>query len=190
MSAEPLNPIQQMVLDALAKRPDFAPSTPDLADDIEAHVSEALEPIAAHYTAERSLVIAKHSLNSVHGCEAQHVANRGKFAWSLPLVRGTVLHKAIELLINVRVPRTPSEIVDDALDRIVESEGKSASDYVASLSPAEQAELRATIVDLVTKYEDSFPPLKPRCTSAVARFFSRPAPTSPSALRAARSSST
>lgn len=161
MSAEPLNPIQQMVLDALAKRPDFVPSTPDLADDIEAHVSEALEPIAAHYTAERSLVIAKHSLNSVHGCEAQHVANRGKFAWSLPLVRGTVLHKAIELLINVRVPRTPSEIVDDALDRIVESEGKSASDYVASLSPAEQAELRATIVDLVTKYEDSFPPLKP-----------------------------
>lgn len=156
-----LNPIQQMVLDALAKRPDFVPSAPELADDIEAHVTEALEPVASHYTADKPLIIAKHALNSVHGCEAQHVANRGKFAWSLPLVRGTVLHKAIELLINVRVPRTPSELVDDALDRIVESEGKSASDYVASLSPAEQAELRAMIIDLVTKYEDSFPPLKP-----------------------------
>ena len=156
-----LNPIQQMVFDALAKRPGFVPSLPELADEIEAHVTEALEPIASHYTAERPLTIAKHSLNSVHGCEAQHVANRGKFAWSLPLVRGTVLHKAIELLINVRVPRTPSEIVDDALERIIQSEGKSASDYVASLSPAEQAELRATVVDLVTKYEDSFPPLKP-----------------------------
>lgn len=150
-----------MVFDALAKRPGFVPSLPELADEIEAHVTDALEPIAVHYTAAKPLTIAKHSLNSVHGCEAQHVANRGKFAWSLPLVRGTVLHKAIELLINVRVPRTPSDIVDDALDRIIESEGISASDYVASLSPAEQAELRATIIDLVTKYEDSFPPLKP-----------------------------
>lgn len=161
MTAEPLNPIQQMVLDALAKRPDFVPSAPELADEIEAHVSEALEPIAVNYTPARPLKISKHVLNTVHGCEARHVANRDTFAWSVPLVRGTVLHKAIELLINVRVPRTPSEIVDDALDRIVESERGTASDFIASLSPAEQAELRATIVDLVTKYEDSFPPLKP-----------------------------
>lgn len=160
VSGDGLNPIQQMVLDALAKRADFVPSPPELADDIDAHVTEALEPVARHYTADKPLVIAKHTLNSVHGCETQHVANRGKFAWSLPLVRGTVLHKAIELLINIRTPRTPSEIVDDALDRIVETERGSASDYVASLSPAEEAELRATIVDLVTKYEDSFPPLK------------------------------
>lgn len=161
MAGETLNPIQQSVLDALAKRPEFVPSTPELADDIEAHVTDALEPVARHYSADKPLVIAKHTLNSVHGCEAQHVANRGKFAWSIPLVRGTVLHKAIELLINMRSPRTPSDIVDDALDRIVETERGSASDYIASLSPAEQAELRATIIDLVTKYEDSFPPLKP-----------------------------
>lgn len=161
MSAELLNPIQQMVLDALAKRPDFVPSTPELADEIEAHVSEALEPIALNYTPALPLKINKHVLNTVHGCEARHVANRDTFAWSVPLVRGTVLHKAIELLINIRVPRTPSEIVDDALDRIVESERGTASDFIASLSSAEQAELRATIVDLVTKYEDSFPPLKP-----------------------------
>ena len=160
-SVSPLNPIQQSVLDALAKKPDFVASSPELADEIEAHVTEALEPVARNYTADKPLVIAKHTLNSVHSCEAQHVANRGKFAWSLPLVRGTVLHKAIELLINSRTPRTPSEIVDDALDRIVETERGSASDYIATLSPAEQAELRATIVDLVTKYEDSFPPLKP-----------------------------
>lgn len=161
MAGEPLNPIQQMVLDALAKKPDFVPSPPDLADEIEAHVSEALEPIARNYSPDRPLKINKHVLNTVHGCEARHVANRDTFAWSIPLVRGTVLHKAIELLINVRAPRTPSEIVDDALDRIVESERGTASDFIASLSPAEQAELRAAIVDLVTKYEDSFPPLKP-----------------------------
>ena len=161
MADDLLNPIQQMVFDALAKKPDFVPSPPELAEEIEAHVTDALEPVALNYSKDKPLVIAKHTLNSVHACEAQHVANRGKFAWSLPLVRGTVLHKAIELLINLRSPRTPSEIVDDALDRIVESERGSASDYVASLSPAEQAELRATVVDLVTKYEDSFPPLKP-----------------------------
>ncbi|MBM3729443.1 MAG: PD-(D/E)XK nuclease family protein [Actinobacteria bacterium] len=161
MSAEPLNPIQQMVLDSLAKRPDFVPSAPGLADEIEAHVSEALEPIAVNYTPAHPLKISKHVLNTVHGCEARYVANRDTFAWSVPLVRGTVLHKAIELLINVRGPRTPSDIVDDALDRIVESERGTASDFIASLSPAEQAELRATVVDLVTKYEDSFPPLKP-----------------------------
>lgn len=160
MADETLNPIQQSVLDALAKRPDFAPSPPELADEIEAHLLDALEPLAAFYTPDKALFITKHKLGGVHACEAHHVASRDTFAWSVPSVRGTVAHKAIELLINLRTPRSPGDLVDDALDRIVESERGTASDFIASLSPAEQAELRAAVVDLVTKYEDSFPPLK------------------------------
>jgi len=136
---ESLNPIQQSVLDALAKRPDFVPSTPELADEIEAHLVDALEPLANHYTPDKALFITKHKLGGVHACEAHHVASRDTFAWSIPSVRGTVAHKAIELLINLRTPRSPGELVDDALDRIVESERGTASDFVASLSPAEQA---------------------------------------------------
>ncbi|NBP52949.1 MAG: hypothetical protein EBU67_01390 [Actinobacteria bacterium] len=161
MAGETLNPIQQMVLDALAKRADFVPTTPELADEIEAHLVDALEPVARNYSPTNALFITKHKLGSVHSCEAHHVATRDTFAWSVPSVRGTVLHKAIELLLNVRSSRSPGDLVDDALDRIVESERGTASDFIASLSPAEQAELRAGVVDLVTKYEDSFPPLKP-----------------------------
>lgn len=160
MADDTLNPIQQLVLDSLAKRPDFVPSSPELADEIEAHLVDALEPLAAHYTPDKALFITKHKLGGVHACEAHHVASRDTFEWSIPSVRGTVAHKAIELLINLRAPRSPGELVDDALDRIVESERGTASDFVASLSPAEQAELRSAVVDLVTKYEDSFPPLK------------------------------
>jgi hypothetical protein len=160
VSDDVLNPIQQMVLDALAKKPDFSPSPPELAEEIEAHLTDALEPLAGFYTPDNALFVTKHKLGSVHACEAHHVASHDTFAWSIPSVRGTVAHKAIELLINVRTPRSPGELVDDALDRIVESERGTASDFVASLSPAEQAELRSAVVDLVTKYEDSFPPLK------------------------------
>ena len=71
----------------------------------------------------------------MHGCEAHHVASRDSFAWTIASVRGTVAHKAIEILINTRTPRSPGEYVDDALDRIVESERGTASDFIASLSP-------------------------------------------------------
>ena len=162
MADDTLNPIQQMVLDSLAKRPDFVPSSPELADEIEAHLVDALEPLAAHYTPDKALFITKHKLGGVHACEAHHVASRDTFEWSIPSVRGTVAHKAIELLINLRTPRSPGELVDDALDRIVESERGSASDFLAQLSPAEQADLRSSVVDLVTTYEDSFPRLEQR----------------------------
>jgi hypothetical protein len=157
-----LNPIQQTVMSALAKKPDYTPTPPELADDVEHHLRDALEPVAARYSPDSPLWITKHALNTVHGCEAHHVASRNTFSWSIASVRGTVAHKAIELLLNMRVERTPGELVDDALDRIVESERGSASDFIASLSPAEQADLRASVVDLVTTYEDSFPKLESR----------------------------
>ena len=160
MDIEALNPIQQSVLSALAKKPNFAPTPPELADEVERHLVDALEPVAAHYSPDNALWITKHALGTVHGCEAHHVASRGSFSWSVASVRGTVAHKAIELLLNMRTERTPGELVDDALDRIVESERGTASQFVASLSPAEQAELRASVVDLVTTYQDSFPPLE------------------------------
>ena len=157
-----LNPIQQSVLTALAKKPDYVPTSPDLADDVEHHLREALEPVVERYSPDSPLWITKHALNTVHGCEAHHVASRNTFSWSLASIRGTVAHKAIELLLNMRVARTPGELVDDALDRIVESERGSASDFLAQLSPAEQADLRSSVVDLVTTYEDSFPRLEQR----------------------------
>jgi PD-(D/E)XK nuclease superfamily len=162
MDTPALNPIQQSVLAALSKKPDYTPTPPELANNVEHHLYEALEPIADHYSPDNPLWITKHALNTVHGCEAHHVATRGSFAWSLASVRGTVAHKAIELLLNMRSSRTPGELVDDALDRIVESERGSASDFIAGLSPAEQADLRASVVDLVTTYEDSFPMLESR----------------------------
>lgn len=157
-----LNPIQQSVLSALAKKSDYVPTPPELADDVEHHLREALEPVVERYSPDSPLWITKHALNTVHGCEAHHVASRDSFSWSLASIRGTVAHKAIELLLNMRIARTPGELVDDALDRIVESERGSASDFLARLSPAEQADLRSSVVDLVTTYEDSFPRLEQR----------------------------
>jgi len=151
-----------MVLNVLAKRGDFVPSSPELATEVEEHLCDALSPIAEHYSTSNPLWITKHALSTVHGCEAHHVASRDSFAWTIASVRGTVAHKAIEILINTRTPRSPGEYVDDALDRIVESERGTASDFIASLSPGEQADLRSQVVDLVTKYEDSFPKLEMR----------------------------
>jgi len=154
------NPIQQMVFDTLAKRPDYIAAPSTLANEVEAHLVDALEPIAHHYSPAAPLWITKHALGTVHGCEANHVAARNTFSWSIASVRGTVAHKAIELLINMREPRSPGQLVNDALERIIESERGTASDFIASLTPGEQADLRSQVVDLVTKYQDSFPKLE------------------------------
>ena len=162
MEAAQFNPIQQMVFDTLAKRASFTPAPPELAAEVESHLVDALHPIATHYSRQNPLWITKHALSTVHGCEAHHVASRNTFSWTIASVRGTVAHKAIELLINMRTPRSPAELVDDALERIVESERGTASAFIASLSVGEQADLRSQVVDLVTKYEDSFPKLEPK----------------------------
>ncbi|MCS5678379.1 MAG: hypothetical protein NZ603_00565, partial [Acidimicrobiales bacterium] len=112
-----LNPAQQAVIDELGapatERPEFSG---DLRHHLRAAVETAVEPYLDALPASDDLFVSKHRLGRVHGCEARFVAEEAEdFAWSVPIARGTITHKAVELAINWRREIEPPVLVDEAL---------------------------------------------------------------------------
>ena len=155
------NPAQQAVI-ALLGRPEEPPSfPPGLGPDLLEQLEDALGPVTAHLNADDPLWVSKHALASVHGCEAHHVASsRRRFEWNVPAARGTVAHKAIELSVHWQGSPSPMELVDEALARLVEDDHQGAQRFLAGLSAADRAELRGLAVDLVSSFQECFPPLR------------------------------
>jgi hypothetical protein len=155
-----LTPVQQTVLEALAKEPGYVPLPAHVIDDIRNQLHGLVSDIAERLEPDQALWVSKNKVTTVHGCEGHYLANLGNFEWTVANVRGTVVHKAIELATNWRDEFTPSDVVDEALDRIAADERISAAQFVDSLSNSDRAELRSGAIDLYTKFEECFPPLK------------------------------
>ena len=108
-----------------------------------------------------AMFISKYGLGQVLGCERKFVAdNDAPFEWKLPIAKGTVAHKAIEMSVHWRREPEPIVLVDEALSRLTEGVD-SISDWLQTISEAERAELRGQVTDLVTKFMECFPRLKP-----------------------------
>ncbi len=151
-----LNPAQQQVLDELGTldRPVFRT---DLRADLRHNLEEALEPIIAD--APAPVFLSKRQLGMLHGCEARYIADKtDEFTWSIPSARGSVAHKAIELMVAHRGNPTPMDLVDGAMSRI-EADEKSLSSFIQQLTEAERAELAGRANDFVTTFTETFPPL-------------------------------
>ncbi|RMH85156.1 MAG: hypothetical protein D6683_01340 [Actinomyces sp.] len=157
----PLNPAQQEVLEQLGRAPDERPRfDPRLRHELKADLTDATEAVARHVSPDDPLFIAKHQLGLVHGCERRFCAEDDEpFAWSVPSARGTVTHKAIELAVNWRGEPVPGHLVDEAIESL-SRDTSSIGDFLAGLGPAERAEMRAAAVEYVTKFLESFPPLR------------------------------
>ncbi len=131
--------------------------------DIERMLTDALADLDGWFTRDQPLRVTKHWLTVIHGCEAQFLAERdAPFAWNINTVRGTIVHKAIELLVNWKNDPSPMYIVDAAITSVVNNPRESASEFVASLTAEELAELRGNVVGSVTSFIECFPPLKPQ----------------------------
>jgi hypothetical protein len=154
-----LNPIQFEVLSTLRVPEDWRPLDPGVVAAVETLLVETLAPLRGRFTAENPLRINKNGLSTVHGCEKFHVEQkRQPFAWNVNTVRGTIVHKAVELLLNWRGPVTPADVVDEAIASIADNPRESASDF--QLPAAQMAELRGAVMSAVTNFVDCFPPLK------------------------------
>ena len=160
MTTGELNPMQQSVVDVLGKPAGWVPLPISVVESVREQIETTLAPLAAKLTADRPLFISKSSLTTVHGCEAHYLASLDSFEWTILNVRGTVMHKAVELAINWRGSVEPSALVDEALARLEDEESRGPSEFIAQLTPGERAQLRSYAVDLYTKFEESFPPLK------------------------------
>jgi RecB family exonuclease len=153
------NPAQQRVIDLLGKRPDPAPMPEDLADSLLAFLTDELAEVAERIPDGRQVVASKHGLGTVHGCEAHHVALEGTFAWSVPVARGSVVHKAIELTVAWRGEPHPLTLVEEALERLADGDAD-LSRFLAGLAEADRAQLLSEANALVAGFLEGFPPLK------------------------------
>lgn len=163
MESKPeLNPAQIDVLNLLGtdrdQRPHFdAVLRHELRRTLDDGLAEQVGRLS-----DDQLWVSKHLLDQVLGCERKYVAEESEpFGWTVPIARGSVAHKAIELSIHRQGRPTPLELVDEALARL--SEGiDGLADFLQTCGAVSIAELRAEANDRVTKFMESFPPLNPR----------------------------
>jgi hypothetical protein len=128
----------------------------ELRSELRDLLEEGLEPVAT--ASERPLVLSKHVLTSVHGCEARHVDEAERpFVASAATVRGTVAHKAIEYCVSL-MPGSPGRLVDRAITRLTDGD-KWSGDWLRQSDETDRAEVRAMAVDRVSKFVECFPPL-------------------------------
>lgn len=160
-----LTPVQQQTLEALgaagADRPTFpADLAPRLRHDLEAGLRAVLDDLAP----DEDLHLSKHLLQQVHGCEVKFLAEEAAdepFTVTVPIARGTIAHKAVELGIHWPGDPLPLSLVDEAIASLTNSDSW-LSDFLQTCSEADQAELRSTAGDRVSKFFECFPPLQAR----------------------------
>ena len=183
MDRSALTPAQLDVVDDLLALGQARPTFPeglaiqllDLLEDGLQTVFQLLGPV--------ELTVNKTALNQVHACEAHHLAETDvPFEWTVASCRGTVAHRALELAVfrsgaavaaasKTRSEITPLELVDEAIYRLVQTgEDWSPRDFLRGADPAELAEVRGGACDVVTKFQECFPPLvaswRPRLESS------------------------
>lgn len=159
-----LNPTQQDNLDLLRPPIDERPSYPStLKIELRHQLERDLVTVIDRYaeaTEGKQLFVGKRQLAAVHGCQARYLAEaESKFEWSAPMARGTIVHKAIELSLHLRGQRDPSDLIDDAMARIIDREN-SLGDFLSRCDEATLAELRSETASLTAGFLDTFPPLR------------------------------
>lgn len=156
-----LNPAQQETLDRLRAGPGERPRFPaGLRDRLRRSLEEELSGPATAIPDGEKLHVSKHALAGVHGCEARWQAeDEQPFAASVPVVVGSVAHKAIELGLNRTVAADPGELVDRALDRLAGSE-RWMGDWLEGCDDDDRAEVRSRAVARVAAFTELWPPLE------------------------------
>ncbi len=155
-----LTPAQHDTLARLAAGPADRPTFPaDLRDRLRALLEEELAGPATAIPDGTTLFVNKRALAGVHGCEARWQAeDEAPFEPSVPVVIGSVAHKAIELSLNRRRPSTPGDLVDRALVSLSGSE-RWMGDWLERCDEDDRAEVRAIAIAKVAAFQEIWPPL-------------------------------
>ena len=162
MSAAPLNPAQQRVVDDIlaigTPRPRFAEGINlALLSQLEEglhDIADRLDPFEVH--------VNKSALNHVLACETYHaIESATPFAWTVGTARSTIANKAIELAVFAPPGTPPLQLVDDVIERLAfDGDDRSPRDFLRAASAVELAELRSAASNVVTAFESCFPPIE------------------------------
>lgn len=157
--ASGLTPSQQRTLDALKRTGDPVVFDNAFIDELVDDVAAALDDFEDRLGDEQ-LWISKHGLAGVLDCEAHYLAE-DHFEWTPATAAGTVAHRAIQLLLTWRGEPVPLDLVDEAIARLVDEE-RGIGPWLASLTEADEADLRGRSAVRVTQFMEHFPPLSAR----------------------------
>lgn len=154
-----LTPTQLRLLDQLRRDPTPVVFDEGFINDLVAHAHQAMAHCSERLGGER-MVVSKGFLVNVLGCEVRHL-EPDSFSWSPVTARGFVSHKAIEMGAHWPGEAVPEVLVDEAIARLGD-DASQRGDFVAGLTNADRAELRAFAVDRVTRFLQDFPPIPAR----------------------------
>lgn len=174
MSEVVLNPVQQRTLDRLRRSGDPVVFARDFVEEIRNEMQAAVDHFATRLVDGDELWVSKHKVASVLDCE-EHYLQPDEFAWTTANAKGTIAHRAIELQLSWRGDPTPIDLVDEALSRL-SNDNSGIGTWVATLSDADEADVRSQSVERVTAFVENFPPLSKRwrpVTEASVRWPSR-----------------
>ena len=158
----PLNDAQREILDRLgapkSTRPVFDAG---LRAELRLELEKGLAPLIA-MLGEDDLYLSKHLLAQVHGCEGKFMAtDDAEFAWSAPIARGLIAHKAIEIAVTTKRHWAPLDLVDEAIARI-QNEGRGVGEWLQTATEAEIDSIRSDANNRVCNFQDCWPPLERR----------------------------
>lgn len=158
-----LNPVQQRTLDVLRRTGEPLIFDPEFVEDIRTEMRVAVDEFAARLEDGEEVWISKHRIASVLECEQNHLLPE-EFEWTAANAKGTIAHRAIELLLSWPERRgepTPVDLVNEAMTRLSQ-ENRSIGQWIDSLSPADEADVRGPTTVRVTQFLENFPPLSKR----------------------------
>lgn len=160
-SATGLSPVQQRTLGVLRRSGDPVVFDPEFVAEIRTEMRVALDHFAERLEVDEEVYVSKHRIASVLDCEAHHL-QPDEFEWTSANAKGTVAHRAIELLLSWPQRRgepSPTDLVDEALSRLAD-DTRGISAWVNSLTPADEADVRGQTTVRVTQFLENFPPLR------------------------------
>ncbi|MGH2691267.1 MAG: PD-(D/E)XK nuclease family protein [Actinomycetota bacterium] len=165
-----LTTVQQRTLEDLmggggAERPVFAG---DLPDRLRAELESRLEPVGESLREGEDLWINKSRLVDLHTrCEGLYLSNalrEGQFEFNLPLAKGNLVHRAIQVGVYRR-NLTEAELVETSLQQLCADDA--FADFCNELSQADRAELEAEGIRQTMLFRSLFPPFEKSWTPAV-----------------------
>lgn len=157
-----LTPTQAELLERLGaaygERPTFDPA---LAGALRDELTARLEPVAARVPGGDTLWLSKHRTEAIVGCEVRFLDEEARpFEWSPATARGSVAHKAIEIL-TMRPDRLePLEAVQEAEASLMAGT-TSLGEWLQGCSETMRAEVRSEANSRVAAFCETFPPLRP-----------------------------
>ncbi len=155
-----LTPTQLKTLEALRRSGEPLLFDPDLVADIRTEMRVALDEFTERLQPNQEVFISKHKLSTVLDCEENHLIP-DDFEWRPAIAKGQVAHRAIQLTLSWRGEPNPTDLVDEAMARLADEE-RGIGQWIAALSPADEADLRGQSVERLTKFMECFPPLDKR----------------------------